>query len=332
VLVSRIALADHIRRSGAPKADVLAGLFDHMARASRDLSATLRRAGLLDVAGAAGGHNVSGEEQKKLDVIANEIFVEACRDSGAVCRIVSEELEFPAEASACTEESVVAMFDPLDGSSNADINGPVGTIVSLFQSLPRRHGESEELLRPGRDQIAAAYVLYGPSTLLVYTAGRGTHVFTLEPDSGEFLLSAEAIHVPPRGKIYSTNEGRRNYWHPWTRRFVEYLQDVDPPGGRPYTARYIGALIADLHRSLLSGGVYFYPADLENPKKSSGKLRLMYECNPLALITEQAGGAAATPTERILDVPPQAIHQRMPLFIGSPYEVGLAADFARERK
>jgi fructose-1,6-bisphosphatase I len=218
------------------------------------------------------------------------------------------------------------LFDPLDGSSNTDVNMPLGTIFSVL-----RHGGSglpseSELVRKGTQQVAAGYLLYGPSTMLVFTAGHGVNGFTLDPGIGEYYLSHGDMKIPARGRVYATNEGNAHKWHAGTRKFLDYLKDKDEPTGRPYAGRYSGCLAADVHRVLLGGGLYLYPAETNKPE---GKLRLLYETNPLAMVVEQAGGRASTGTMRILDVEPKSLHQRVPLFIGSKDDVALAEEFIR---
>jgi fructose-1,6-bisphosphatase I len=216
----------------------------------------------------------------------------------------------------------------LDGSSNIDVNVTIGSIFSVHRRPPRvsREDLKKALLLPGSQQVAAGYALYGPSTLLIYTTGNGVNCFSLDPRIREFLCTHENIRIPKRGNIYSINEGRRNEWYPSTRAYIDYVQQSDKATGRPYSARYVGSLVADFHRTLIKGGIFLYPAD---PKNKDGKLRLMYECAPMAMIMEQAGGRASNGTQRILDIVPTALHQRTPLLIGSEEDVTLAESFYR---
>ncbi len=310
----------------------LAGLLTQIAWAAKVIARALRQAGLIDLLGVTGGVNVQGEAVKKLDVFANDAFIAAFRQMGLVCAVVSEEMEGPFLLAEDCERAGYALFvDPLDGSSNLDVNGPVGSIFSIHRRPgPGTRGDESELLRPGSAQVAAGYVLYGPSTALVYTAGRGVHGFTLDASLGEFFLSHEDVRIPPRGRTYSVNEGHSRSWPPAIRRFIDALKDPDPASGRPYSARYSGAFVADLHRTLLEGGVYLYPEDATDRTKPRGKLRLMYEAAPGAFVIEQAGGRASTGADRILDITPSSIHQRVPLIIGSAEEVTLAETWIRE--
>lgn len=295
------------------------------AQAGIQISRELRRAGLSGVTGTTGDTNVQGEVVKKMDLLANEIMVEAFKNEGGVAQVASEEMAEPLVLSREAPYSV--LFDPLDGSSNVDTGGSVGTILSVQASTRAKGPRVEMLLQKGADLAAACYLNYGPATSLVLTTGSGAHLFCLEPTSETFVLITRNLRIPKRGKVYATNEGQRNYYHPSTRRFLDHLQASDPSDGRPYSARYSGCLVTDVHRILLEGGIYLYPSDTRDPKKPHGKLRLLYECAPLAWIVEQAGGRASTGRGPIAEVTPSELHQRVPLFIGSPYEVGLAEEF-----
>ena len=309
-------------------------LMTQISLACKVIAREVGQAALAGTLGGTGEVNVQGEQVKKLDILSNEIMVEALEGSGLVCTMVSEEMDEPLHLDqACRQAKYVVCFDPVDGSSNIDINGVVGTIFSIR----RRRGQgpdhvAADVLRQGTEQVAAGYVMYGPSTIFVYTAGDGAHGFTLDSTIGEFLLSHENIRVPARGKTYSVNEGHFHRWHPHTRHLVEYLRTVDKPSGRPYSLRYVGSLVADLHRTLLEGGIYLYPQDADNPKQPTGKLRLLYEAAPLGFVAEQAGGRASTGAERILDIQPTAFHQRVPLIIGSAEDVALAEEFYQDRR
>ena len=312
-------------RNAALTGDLVA-LLGQIAWAAKVLAAVLRTSGLTGLRGATGDVNVQGEAQKKLDLLGNETVISAFRGTGLVRAMVSEELESPLALSDGAAPYDL-YIDPLDGSSNLDVNGAVGSIFSVH----RAQGTGDaSLLRRGAEQVAAGYVMYGPGTVLVYTAGAGTHGFTLDPAVGEFVLSHERMTIPTRGASYSVNEGNTRTWPRGVQRFIESLRE-HPPGGKPYSLRYVGALVADLHRTLLDGGIYLYPAAASSdPKKRTGKLRLMYEAAPLALVTEQAGGRASTGYERILDVTATSVHQRVPLIIGSPHEVSQLETFIAE--
>ena len=286
----------------------------------------LRRAGLNQILGTTGETNIQGEVVKKLDQIANDTFVRVFEHSGLVCVLASEEMEKPLKM-VHEGARYMLLVDPLDGSSNTDVNMPLGAIFSIRRSRTGQAVE-DELLQKGTEQIAAGYVLYGASTMLVFTVGQGVHGFTLEPSIGEYLLSNENIRIPSRGKVYSVNEGNYHRWPAGTQRYLDYLKVKDKPTGRPYSGRYSGCLVADVHRILLGGGIYLYPGEKDKPE---GKLRLMYEGNPLAMVVEQAGGRATTGTMRILDVEPKALHQRIPLIIGSAEDVSVAEDYLQGR-
>lgn len=316
-------------QAGLPAATgEFSALLAQIGLAGKMIAQDLRQAGLIDVLGATGETNIQGEAVKKLDERANETFIKAFHYSGLVCALASEEMEKPVHLSEnWPHGKYMLLFDPLDGSSNTDVNMPMGSIFSVLRyngkgGLP----PESELVRRGTEQVAAGYLIYGSSTMLVFTSGQGVHGFTLEPGIGEYLLTHEGIRVPTRGKVYSANEGNYHKWPAGTQRFVDHLKESDKATGRPYTSRYSGCLVADVHRILLGGGIYLYPAEKDMPE---GKLRLLYEANPLAMVVEQAGGRAGTGTERIMEVVPKALHQRVPLLIGSPDDVGTAEAFIR---
>ena len=279
----------------------------------------VRAAGLLDVLGAAGNRNVQGEDQQKLDVIANDAFKDTVGKGGRVVVMVSEEDDGPVQAANAEPGKYVLLYDPLDGSSNIDVNVSIGTIFSIHRRVSTKGpGTMEDCLQAGRKQVAAGYVLYGPSTMLVYTAGHGVHAFTLDPNIGEFLLHRSDLRIPARGKYYSINE---SYYTTWAddgyRKVVDAFKGVSGKG-EERNARYIGSLVADFHRNMLTGGVFLYPAEAKSPK---GKLRLLYESAPLAFVAEQAGGAATDGAKPILDIVPRSLHERSPLVIGSKDDV-----------
>ena len=291
----------------------------------------LRRAGLINILGTTGEINVQGETVKKLDEIANETFLKVFDQSGLVCALASEEMDKPVLfPEHWPQAKYMLLFDPLDGSSNTDCNMPLGAIFSVVKSSHKdRMPTEDELVRKGTEQVAAGYLLYGPSTMLVYTVGQGVHGFTLDPGIGEYILSHEQVCIPGRGKIYSTNEGNYHKWTAGMKQYVDYLKLPDTATGRPYSGRYSGCLVADVHRILLDGGIYLYPGELRRPE---GKLRLLYEANPLAWVVEQAGGKASTGIGRILDVEPKQLHQRVPLIIGSANDVRDAEEFIQDKR
>jgi fructose-1,6-bisphosphatase I len=324
-------LAHHLRQERAlhpPLTDDLAALLVELALAGKIIGREVERAALTGRLGYTGETNVQDEPVKQLDRWANGAMVDVLRRSGQVCLMVSEELEKPLHVEeACGRSRYLVCFDPVDGSSNTDINGIVGTIFGIRPI----HGEGEadhaaDALGPGTRQVAAGYIMYGPATVLVYTVGHGVHGLTLDTLTGEFMLTHPDLRIPPRGKTYSVNEGNWHRWSDAVRDFIAALSGVQD-GARPYSLRYVGSLVADFHRTLLEGGIYLYPA--ERGTRAAGKLRLLYEAAPLALVAEQAGGRASTGTGRILDVEATEYHQRVPLFLGSPEEVDRADSFHR---
>lgn len=300
--------------------------------AAKIVNRDMRRAGLADVNGETGHVNVQGEVQQKMDALAHAEFVRALRRGGECCLIGSEEHAeaIPLNANSEGDGDYIVLIDPLDGSSNIDVNVSVGTIFSIYK-LPEDHTEPtlDAALQPGVRQVAAGYVVYGSSTMLVYTTGNGVNGFTLDPTIGEFLLSHPNIRTPKDGKIYSVNEGNYNSWPEGLKQCIKWMQVEDKASGRPLTSRYIGSFVSDFHRNLLKGGIYMYPPSKKSP---DGKLRLMYEANPLAMIVEDAGGLATNGTQRILEIQPVALHQRTPLFIGSENLVRLVEAFLRGEK
>ncbi len=292
-------------------------LLTSLTLAAKIISREVNKAGLVKILGETGEINVHGESVQKLDDFAQQTICRAMGHNGHLCVMASEEsadiIPIPGESE---KGKYVLMFDPLDGSSNIDVNASIGTIFSIHRKITNHtpEGSLEDCLQKGSDQIAAGYFIYGSSTMMVYTTGQGVHGFTLDPSLGEFLLSHENIRTPSRGKIYSINEGHVNSWDAGTRRYIDYVKEDRKDRGHPYSLRYIGSLVADFHRNLLKGGIFLYPG----PK---GKLRLLYEASPLAMIVEHAGGAASTGAERILDIQPTSLHQRVPLILGSVDDV-----------
>jgi fructose-1,6-bisphosphatase I len=280
--------------------------------ATKMIEAKIRSAGLSGIYGAAGAENVQGEQQQKLDVYANQALLHCLGLRDSVAALVSEEDEEPVTFGRSAERGkYIVIFDPLDGSSNIDVNVNVGTIFSIHKRLPETSLD-ESILQPGTRQVAAGYVVYGPSTVLVYTTGHGVHGFTLDPSIGAFVLSHERMQMPEKGPYYSVNEANASTWP------TVYATYIDSLRGSGYSSRYIGSLVADFHRTLLKGGIFLYPPTKKQP---GGKLRLLYEANPLAMIAEQAGGMASNGAGRILEIKPTGIHQRTPLMVGSRLEM-----------
>ncbi len=303
--------------AGKDASGTFSWLLSGITLAAKMIEARIRSAGLTDLYGAAGAVNVQGEQQQKLDVYANQALLHCLGLRDSVAALVSEEDERPItfNRDAATGKYII-VFDPLDGSSNIDVNVNVGTIFSVLRRLPGVEALEASILRPGFTQVAAGYVVYGPSTVLVYTTGQGVHSFTLDNSIGAFVLSGERLQMPEQGSYYSVNEGTAAGWPEEYRRYVEMLRAGGL--GREYSSRYIGSLVADFHRTLLKGGVFLYPPTAKAPQ---GKLRLLYEANPLAFLAEQAGGVATTGTERVLDLLPEQIHQRTPFCFGSRREM-----------
>jgi fructose-1,6-bisphosphatase I len=307
----------------------LSGLLSELIVAAKTISAEVNMAGLGDFLGMAGKTNIQGEKVQKLDEFANSTIKRRMANSGYVSIMASEE-----EADAipvktdCVGKYTLA-FDPLDGSSNIDVNVSIGTIFSIHRTQDSCSLDAEtDLLQPGSKQVAAGYIIYGSSTMLVYTTGEGVRGFTLDPTVGEFYLSHPDIKMPEKSKYFSANEGNSAFWSEEMRRYMDYVKKEDKATGRPYSGRYIGSLVADFHRNLIAGGIFLYPCDNKNSTKTHGKLRLLYEAAPLAFIAEQAGGRAITDDGRdIMDINPEELHQRVPLVIGCRHDVDIAEEF-----
>jgi len=308
----------------------LTSLLYDIALAAKLIARETTRAGIANVLGATSGQNVHGETQQKLDVYADQVIFRMNDHTGRVCVMASEEhddlLHIPERY---PPGYYVLIYDPLDGSSNIDVNASIGTIFAIHRKITPGDGRGtlEDVLQPGSRLVAAAYVIYGSSTMMVYSTGQGVHGFTLDLSIGEFLLSHPDIHTPPSGKYYSVNQGRQKYWTRGVQRYVAWLQGLDNEGREPLGLRYIGSMIADFHRNLLRGGVFLYPADTAQP---NGKLRLTYEAQPLAFIAAQAGGYASDGARDILSIQPENLHQRVPVFMGSRDLVAKAEQFLRE--
>ena len=298
--------------------------------AAKIVNREVNKAGLADILGEAGETNVQGEQVKKLDIFANEQFIAALTVGGEVCAIVSEENEeiITVDNPQSKNAKYVVAIDPLDGSSNIDANVSVGPIFSVYRRTSLSGpGTMEDFMQRGAEQVAAGYVIYGSSTMLVYTTGRGVNGFTLDPSIGEFCLSHANIKMARTGKTYSINEGYYVHFPDGVKKFIKWCQEEDKATNRPYSSRYIGSAVADIHRNLLYGGIFIYPTTAQAPK---GKLRLLYECNPLAFIVEQAGGKASDGTKRIMEIDTKALHQRTPIFIGSADIVEMAEEYMRK--
>ncbi len=313
----------HQTKSPSASGKFTALLYD-LILAAKIIQREVNKAGLLDILGATGETNVQGEQVQKLDDFANRTLIHRLQRTGVLCAMASEEnADLILVPEKFRRGDYILIFDPLDGSSNIDVNINVGTIFSIL----KRKSASEDdvtmadVLQRGVEQVAAGYFLYGSSTMLVYTSGEGVHGFTLDPSVGEFLLSHPDIRIPERGKVYSVNEAYYHYWDARTRRVVEYFKSPENERGAPYSLRYVGSLVADFHRNLLNGGIFMYPMDQRSPTRPQGKLRLMCEASPLAFLVEQAGGKAIDGSRRILEIQPEHLHERVPLFIGSPRDV-----------
>lgn len=321
------------RQRGIPGATGdFTGLFQQIALAAKIINSRVRQAGLAGILGLTGEKNVQGEEVQKLDEFAQNVMERSVEAGGHLCVMASEEAEDIIQIpEKYPTGKYVMMFDPLDGSSNIDVDISIGTIFSIHRRVTvGRNGSLRDCLQKGASQVAAGYVIYGSSTVLVYSTGDGVHGFTLDPSVGEFFLSHENIKIPPRGKTFSCNEGNSHLWSPGLRRWIDHMktpQTAADGSTTVHSARYVGSLVADFHRTLLKGGVFAYPADAKSP---NGKLRLLYEAAPMAFICEAAGGAASEGSKRILDIEPTKLHQRTPLFIGSREDVATVEQFLRE--
>ncbi len=307
----------------------LSALLRDISLACKMINKQVLKAGLVDILGKHGATNVQGEEQMKLDIYANETLISVLENSNECAGIASEENDsfvcFGDEFSV--HSKYVVLFDPLDGSSNIDVNAPIGTIFSIYRRVSElgKPCTEEDFLQPGNKLMAAGYVIYGSSTMLVYGTKLGVNGFTLEPSIGEFCLSHPNLQCPANGKIYSLNQGNSSKFDDGLRSFLDYCMEVNKEEGRPYSHRYIGSMVADMHRTLIKGGIFIYPADKSNPK---GKLRLQYECNPMAFLIEAAGGLASYGSGFILDIEPQELHERTPIYIGSKNMVEKVLEFS----
>jgi fructose-1,6-bisphosphatase I len=325
--IKAISLTQHLLDHEAKRPELgpeFCQLMGQLAFAAKAIAREVSRAPIGNL-GLTGEQNATGDEQHSLDVVSNDIVVAAFAQTGLVSDVVSEEMEEPAHMQGAANAHFVLCIDPLDGSSNTDANGALGSIFGIYRRP--KHSLKSDLLRTvrrGTDQVAAGYIMYGPSTVLVYASPGGVNEFTLDPGLGEFLLSRADLHCPARGKYFGANLGNLPRWPQAVRSYVECITSKDSPAGRPYSLRYTGAFVADIHRILISGGVFFYPAETGS---SAGKLRLLYECAPMAFVIEQAGGRASTGDKRILDVETTNIHQRTAIAIGSSDDVAAYEKF-----
>jgi len=331
-----ITITQHIlnqQRENPKATGAFTTIINEMIVAAKVISREVNKAGLVDILGSTGKINIQDEQVQKLDMFSNQITIERMQHLGELCCMGSEEnadlIDIPPQY---PKGNYIILFDPLDGSSNIDVNVSIGTIFGVYRKQSDETNIDlllNDVLQPGLKQVAAGYFIYGSSTIMVYTTGNGSgvHGFTLFPSVGEFLLSHRNIQTPKKGKIYSVNEGNYNYWDEKTRALVDHFKVIDNKTNRPYSSRYVGSLVADFHRNLLKGGIFMYPADKKDPNKPSGKLRLMVEANPLAMIVKEAGGYASNGSSPILEIEPAELHQRTPLYIGSKEDVELAEDF-----
>jgi len=328
--VEQVTLNEHLlaeQRSHAESTEELTELINRIALCGKIIAQRLRRSTLTGDTGYAATSNVYGERQEKLDVFANAVFLRHLRYGGIVSIAASEEMEEPKVFSPDGEGHYSVSFDPIDGSQNLDVNGTLGTIFGIR----RRRGAQEHdhgLLTSGREQVAAGYLLYGPATELVVAVGGEVTIFTLD-DAGEFFRSKDRVRLPERGRPYAVNEGNQARWSEETRKYVQWLKTPDPKTGEPHATRYSASLVGDFHRILQQGGIYLYPAEPGDPKTPNGKLRVLYECHPLAMVAEMAGGRASTGSGDVLDVVPEDAHARCPLALGSKEEVDRYEEFVR---
>jgi len=311
----------------------LSALLSSLKLAGKMVNKSINKAGLAQILGKVGRENVQGESQAKLDLLANDIFVSTLKNRGEICGIASEELEnyIAFEDEIHKDAKYIVLMDPLDGSSNIDVDITVGTIFSIYRRISPAGTRvtKEDFLQPGKNQVAAGYIIYGTSTILVYTTGNGVNGFTFDPGIGSFFLSHPDIKFPKEGCIYSVNEGNYIHFPQGIKKLIKWMQELDKESKRPFTARYTGSLVADFHRNMLQGGLYLYPQGSTAPK---GKLRLLYECNPMAFLAEQAGGKASDGENRIMEIVPSELHERAPFICGNSEMVDIAEKFIEENR
>ncbi|MEZ5476627.1 MAG: class 1 fructose-bisphosphatase [Thiolinea sp.] len=323
--LTRYIIDEQRKHSGAT--GEFTGLLNDITTACKKIAALTNKGALIGVLGAAGSENVQGEEQKKMDVITNDVFIEALENNGHVAALASEEMEEVYQLPEGRQRGrYLVTFDPLDGSSNMDVNVSVGTIFSILKA-PKgvENPEAEDFLQPGTRQVAAGYCLYGPSSIMVMTTGNGVNMFTLDRDCGEFILTREGVMIPEETEEFAINTSNQRFWEAPVQRYIsECLQGQEGPRGKNFNMRWVASMVAEVHRILTRGGIFMYPMDEKiRASGKEGKLRLMYEANPMSLIVEQAGGASTTGRERILDIQPRDLHQRVPVVLGSRQEVEL---------
>lgn len=308
----------------------LSALLSAIRLAGKVVNQQINKAGLAEILGKAGKENVQGEVQAKLDIMANDTFVNTLRNRGVVCGLASEEMEdfMVFDDDIHKKAKYVVLMDPLDGSSNIDVNIAVGTIFSIYRRVSEEGAPAaiEDFLQPGTAQVAAGYIIYGTSTILVFTTGKGVHGFTFDPGIGSFFLSHPDIRFPAKGRTYSVNEGNYVHFPDGIKKYIKWVQEIDEGQGRPFTSRYTGSLVADFHRNMLLGGIFLYPQGTKAPQ---GKLRLLYECNPIAFLTEQAGGKAIDGHRRIMELRPRELHERVPFICGNREMVEKAEEFLK---
>ncbi len=309
----------------------LTALLHHISLAAKTVNRSVNSAGLVDILGSVGASNTYGEDVKKLDIFAHKLFLHTLTTCGECCGVVSEESNdlIVLEDEISRNAKYVVCIDPLDGSSNIDVNASIGTIFAIYRRLSSEtgHCDIDDFLQPGRNLVAAGYIMYGSSTVLVFSTGNGVNGFTLDPSIGEFCLSHPDIRIPQNGMYYSINESYKHYFPDYVNEFVEYCKEEDKASKRPYSSRYIGAMVADMHRNLIKGGIFMYPPMRGYPK---GKLRLLFECNPMSFIVEQAGGIATDGQTPILDLKPEILHERTPIYVGSPDMVNKFLEFSNK--
>ncbi|XP_039271122.1 fructose-1,6-bisphosphatase 1-like [Styela clava] len=323
-------LTRHINESGrkAGGTGELSQLLNSICTAVKAISAAVRRAGIANLYGISGTENATGDQQKKLDVLANDLMVNLLRSSYSTCLMVSEENDNVVEVDLKKHGKYIVTFDPLDGSSNIDCLVSIGTIFGIFKKASDGPPTAADALQPGNNLVAAGYALYGSATVIVIATELSVDMFMLDPSIGEFILTQKDIKIKKKGKYFSINEGYTKYWDPAIKEYVD-RKKFPQDGGKPYNARYIGSMVADVHRTLVYGGVFAYPAHSQSP---NGKLRLLYEAGPMAYVLERAGGKATTGHQRIMDIVPENIHQRVPVFLGSPDDVDEYLEIVKKHK
>ncbi|CAL8249110.1 unnamed protein product [Merluccius merluccius] len=325
VTLTRFVLEEGKRARGTGE---LTTLLNSLCTAVKAISTAVRKAGIAHLYGIAGHTNVTGDQVKKLDILSNDLVINMLKASFSSCILVSEENENAIIVEPESRGKYIVCFDPLDGSSNIDCLVSIGTIFAIYKKTTDGEPCEQDALQPGRDLVAAGYALYGTATMMVLSTGQGVNCFMLDPAIGEFILTERNVKMKPKGKIYSLNEGYAKYFHPSVNEYLKHKKYPED-GGAPYGARYVGSMVSDIHRTIAYGGIFMYPANEKSPK---GKLRLLYECNPIAFLIEQAGGMATTGTQRLLDVQPESLHQRVPFVVGSADDVTEYLSFVKKHQ